>query len=175
MGDPTLQHIQLLATKRERLTAAQLDAENQYIASVGRAWRAGGLTPAALLSRYNQFRTVALPGYTTRWRDADLPSLLQIKSLVRDEVDEWHGYEPWRGEPRPRDGVCVVYVLYDDSLAPVYVGSTEHFTSRLASHRQSKVFGAWTARRCADREEAYEVETAWQRQYLPRENRKVGR
>lgn len=65
--------------------------------------------------------------------------------------------EKWA--PIPARGMCVVYVLYDESGHPVYVGSTEDLGTRLQRHRyDGKVFAAWMAYRCTNREKAYKLE-----------------
>lgn len=74
-------------------------------------------------------------------------------------------------DARPPTGQAVAYVLYD-GLEPVYIGSTGHFSARLARHRRDKTFDRWTAYPCADREAAYLLEDQLLAERFPPLNRR---
>lgn len=182
----TAQHLQLLAERRRRLERAQLDAEEQLVASVAREVRAGRLTAAELARIYIELRSIAMPGFSKRWQ-AELPTLQQIQAdAARDErwqrearerLDSWVGPFPVEDrEAVPLWGICVVYVLYDQAGAPCYVGSTERFWDRMVVHaHQGKPAVRWQAHRCRDREHAYEVETQFLQQHKPYLNKRAAR
>lgn len=179
----TEQHILLLAEKQARLAAAQLAAEDQLIQAVAREVKLGNVTWHELQRLYRQLRDIRQAHFKDRW-DAKLPKITEINSTVKqlDDPDgrfneSWSGAYPYRdGEPWPHWGTPVVYVLFDASNRPCYVGSTKAFKDRLCGHkRDGKVWSSWQAYRCRDREHAYQAEEQFLRQYMPYLNKRAGR
>lgn len=72
----------------------------------------------------------------------------------------WVGTVPvHRLAPVPPIGASVVYVLYDRTGTPIYLGSTEHFELRLKVHlKNGKPVAHWMAYPCATRKVAYALE-----------------
>lgn len=89
----------------------------------------------------------------------------------------WHGTLPlhtW--DPAPADGSPVVYVLLGQAPADTYVGSTQHFRSRVKRHLAAgKQVDRWMAYPARTRSAAYEIEARLIATYRPEANRKVGR
>jgi predicted GIY-YIG superfamily endonuclease len=177
----TLQHIALLKRKQERLRAAQIDAERQFLHSVAAAWAAGDLDTAGLAEALRAYRAVAAPGFMGHW-DAALPVsaaklLTWPDSAPNGPAGSWEGTYPIGvRDPAPRRNICVVYVLFDAANQPCYVGSTSTFRDRLARHqRDGKLFVRWTAYPCKDREAAYQLEVRLLEQHKPYLNKKRGR
>lgn len=176
-------HIGLIATKRFKLEAAQLDAEEQLIHCVAREFKAGAIELAELERIYLHQREFGLPcWFTKRWAPAGLPALANIRRAIRDlqppdpakaAAQAWSGNFPYQsGDLLPDKGICVVYVLFDHETKPCYVGSTFSFRGRMSSHvRSGKQWTTWQAHRCNDREHAFEIEELFLRQYKPYLNR----
>jgi len=183
----TLAHIELLRAKQERLRAAQIQAEEQVLHSVGALFAAGEVDEAALVGFYNVFSAVALPGFTKRWNAAISCNAGRVQSLR--QRDRWEAYHapnmpdgtwnhPWPlgDHGTPANGVPVVYVLYDDKNVPCYVGSSEWLRGRLQQHeRDGKLFVRWTASQCPSRDAAYELEDRLLSEFKPYLNTRAGR
>lgn len=83
----------------------------------------------------------------------------------------------WTG-PMPMNRIAVVYMLFDADDQPVYVGSTDLFRIRLATHLRDPDkpgIATWSAQQCTDREEAYRIEDQVLKLQMPKYNRKPGR
>lgn len=178
----SLDHIERLAAKQTRLLLAQTDAEQAFLTALAR----DGLSEDELLDVYNRFRLVARPGFTVRWEGAFGVSpngLVARGNERRANLPNGPDGRSWVGDvpvdpksPSPCSGQAVVYVLYDASLTPCYVGSTHAFRTRLRSHlRDGKPAVSWTAYPCADREAAYALEDLVLRQQTPYLNVRAGR
>lgn len=174
----TAQHIELLHNKRARLLEAVLDAEQQYVQAVWREHRAGQLDWRELIACYERLRSWGLQGYSRRWLAVipyDLVTMRRRAAAVPDLDGTWKGPTGWplpEGSVYPIRGVFVVYVLLDENLSPIYVGSTQHFRERMKRHHTAgKRWSSWVAYPCESRKHAYEIETRFLRQYQPSGNR----
>jgi hypothetical protein len=162
--DATLQHIELLSARRERLTKAQIEAEEQLVHRIGRAHASGRLAIYDLVELLMRFRDHACPGFSTRWKDAVgiRTQLLHGYALFSPNGPNrtWHGSSPpGPRETAPPKGQAVVYVLFDAANEPCYVGSSSNFRARVKQHRRAgKVFVRWCAYLCPDREAAFRLE-----------------
>ena len=197
--EDTLFHIDLIIKKRQKLLNAQVEAERQVLHRIGRDYVAGRLTLTQLHELYRRYRDlvypedkhgrrayVSRPAFSELWNEAVPVYSHKIAQAVKSEW-LYKRYEPngdgtWWGDnpltteaPRPRDGQCVVYVLFDDVNVPCYVGSTEAFKSRLKAHTREKAFSRWVAFPCADREAAYVLEVKLLGEHKPYLNKRVGR
>lgn len=77
--------------------------------------------------------------------------------------------------PMPPPGQAVVYVLYDSTGTPCYVGSSGDFPARLRWHmKKGKPVVVWRAFPCSSREEAYALEDRLLKQNKPYLNKKAG-
>lgn len=171
----TAQHIRLLTRKRERLAEALIEAERQFATAVAREFAAGQMTWGELLEAYETVRAAGIKGFATRWL-ASVPYTVQrIKQMVAiEDIDEWfgEGREYDSRYPYPPRGVCVVYVLFSETNAPVYVGSSGNLSHRLATHRREKPgWQSWRAYKARDRAHAYELERQFLTQHLPAMNK----
>lgn len=181
----TLQHIELLRDKREKLREAQIQAEWQLCHRIGCDYKAGRLTDQDLCDLYDEYRLIAERGFSDRW-GAYLPyngkQMPGVKARLRREalsVGPWSGEYPFLGdvwEATPPTGFSVVYVLFDAENVPCYVGGTKYFSSRLTQHeRDGKRFVRWSATRCGNREAAYLLEERLLREHKPYLNKKAYR
>ena len=183
--EATHQHIVLLNGKRDRLLAAQLAAEEQFLTHVARLREAGSLSEAELALIYGSYADCAAPGYMKRWKAAIPVSAARLQRLLRSPGrgapnmpdGTWRGAWPLAEDaPLPPAGACVVYVLYDAANEPCYVGSSQNLRARLRSHKTAgKEFAWWTAFACADRETAYRLEERLRSEYQPYLNKKRSR
>lgn len=181
----TLDHIARLKQRRVALEQAQHDAEEQLTHRVGVAHRRGELSDRDVADVYYSFRDAAQkePGFAGRWdRAVELDSRTiarsrQFQCFPNGPEGSWQGEYPLAAsDAAPRTGIAVVYVLFDETGAPCYVGSTMRFRNRLAQHRRAgKSFTRWSAYQCADREAAYAREDQMLREALPRLNKRGGR
>lgn len=180
----TAGHIETVQATLDRLTSVKLDAWEQLLASAARLYRAGEISPEQLLDLHNEMRDSFGTGYSKVWNAiAPIPHNKLAHVVERRRRDKpngplgsWFGTFPLFTQPTPPEGVCVVYVLFDDTNEPVYVGSTQNFRLRMADHRANKPrLASWTAYPCRDREHAYQLEVELLRQHKPRMNRKRGR
>lgn len=178
----TEQHLDLLVAKRDKLNALIIQAEEQFALSVYREWQSGALTWDDLNDAYEKLRTNGISNFSRRWAAAGLPRVNEIQHQVRynrtPKDGYWHGRYPWSTKDVgiPPKGTSVVYVLFDAALDAIYVGSTQHFTSRMRRHHlDGKHFTSWVAHPCDSREHAYELEAQFLAQYMPSLNVKRGR
>lgn len=182
----TFRHIELLGQKRERLTQAQTEAEEQVLHRIAVDYKAGRITENHLCDIYVEFRECAMSGFSNRW-NAAMPYMPagRIRGLIRkrefaaifaaDSDGNWRGEYPlaWDSS-RPKTGQSVVYVLYDTDNVPCYVGSTNDFNGRAKAHaREGKKFVRWLAYGCPNRASAYSLETQLLRQHKPYLNKRV--
>lgn len=175
----TEQHIRLIQAKRTKLVETQIEAEKQLITAVAREHSRGTITWTELLRVYEHvIREGALPGWHQRWQE-ELPyTAHHMKQMTAiHETEEWSGIgmNVHLDPHRPPKGAHVVYVLYNEHHEPIYVGSTQTFTSRMSCHRKDKTWVSWHAYRCNDRAHAYEVESRFLRQYKPTLNKQGAR
>ena len=177
----TVQHIELLYAKEQRLEEARDEAQQQFFYSVGVAYRTGEIGDRELIAIYKRVRAAKVPRSMTYW-NASID--MKWQKIGRLEENLPNGPEgSWVGEwpssqraPPPIGGIPVVYVLYDATNEPIYVGSTGNFRQRMSQHvSHGKKFVYWQAHRCRDREHAYEVEVRLLGQRLPRLNFRIGR
>ncbi|WP_068924976.1 GIY-YIG nuclease family protein [Planobispora rosea] len=180
--EATLQHIELIARKRDKLLAAQLDAENQVLYRAASDYAAGRLSPDGLAEIYQRYRAVIAtderPSMTQVWNENVPVSIAQLKARISPQPNidgTWRGVYPFADDWRPPLGQSVVYVLYDADNIPCYVGSTQEFSTRLNNHARDKAFTAWTAYPCTDREAAYQLEDRLLKERKPYLNRKASR
>lgn len=187
----SLQHLELLSSKRARLEAAQMDAEDQLFFDLARRAASGELSDEDLTDIIEDTHPLLLRGWTRRWDDAGLkPSVASLRGKRRHSVmhapngphGTWVGTWPLGEWPYddtvvlPRFGQPVVYVLFDADNVPCYVGSTGEFKTRLKSHvRDGKPVARWVAHPCNDRESAYILEEKLLREHKPYLNKKVSR
>lgn len=174
----TLQHIEILHRKRDQLQAAPIEAEEQHLHRISVSYASGKLDMDDLWSAYSEYRAVADSGFTRRWDKAvPVPSkTIRWHPWRRASAPggAWTGSYPFDGCAAPGDGVSVVYVLFDEANVPCYVGSTEHFRTRLSGHRyDGKSFVYWHAYPCASRRAAYDLEDALLKQHKPYLNKKA--
>lgn len=184
----TAGHLAVVQRKLERLTTAKQESWEQLMVAVGRMYRAGELAPEDLLSLMNDMAAGYGTGYTALWDDQFGGRPISAKRLAhhvaararlrRDHsITHWSGTFPLCGQDAPRSWVAVVYVLYDETNEPVYVGSTDNFHARMSGHHARKLarIVRWSAYRCNDREHAYEVEERLLAEHKPRLNKKTTR
>lgn len=169
----TQDHIALIQAKRAKLAEGLLTVEGQFLTAVRREWEAGNLTWPELHSAYEQVRASDLSGVSIRWVGAGLPHrahlVLQAKYAPNGAGGTWYGTWPLpAGDPYPLKGRDVVYVLFDDSRTPVYVGSSGNWLYRMKDHvKAGKRWASWIAHPCRDRGEAYALEARFIQQYKP--------
>jgi hypothetical protein len=186
----TARHIELLNSKIDRLAQARADSWDQALSTVARMYRAGEIDMTVLIDLYAEMRVSFGPGFTRQWNKSIPVGSEGIKAeiLRRDYAKRaghlnapngpngtWQGGVPDRGSPAPPRGQSVVYVLFDASNTPIYVGSTYTFRARLNTHLKDKPVASWTAFPCRNREHAYELEDLLLKQYKPTLNRKASR
>lgn len=181
----TLQHIENLHARIQKLEAMRLESELQFLHRVGAAYHAGELDRHDLAIIQDRYQQLGLTGRSKRW-DAAIPvgwgDLSYDARMGRVHAPNgpegtWVGSWPFAKEDRlPRNGTAVVYVLFDASNEPIYVGSSGSLRTRLKAHaRAGKPFVAWRASRNANREEAYQVEDRALKERKPPLNKKRGR
>lgn len=177
----TLAHCLLLRRKIDTLTGSLAESMAQMFTSADREYRAGRLTLDDLAALYEQARALG-PGFTKVWSENMSVSAGEIRGhayRLGGSVPAnlyWSGPYPYDKSRRPIDGVAVVYVLYDASNEPIYLGSTEHFGDRMRAHRRSgKRIAWWLAFPCESREAAYLLEGGLLAARKPPLNIKVGR
>lgn len=171
----TLDHLERLRARRDALTAAILSAEEQVGHRVGISYRGGRLSDEDALAIYARYRRGAEPGAGSRW---GIPNWRPqfVRMFARNNGDGWAGNRHLSGEcPRPKKGQCVVYFLFDEESNVCYVGSTQNFSDRLSTHRDTKEFVRWAAWPYPNREAAYVAEDEVLKRHLPRLNKRAGR
>lgn len=177
----TLQHVALLLEKERRIAAARHEAEAQMLHRLGLAYRAGEIDETHLKAAHDAYSAIGTTGRSTRWNEhIDIPwAKVRHAARIAPNGPEgtWVGTYPLDPyDPAPMGGVSVVYVLFDETNTPCYVGSSMCFRDRLKYHdRAGKEFVRWQAYRCRDREHAYQVEERLLKERLPHLNRRVGR
>lgn len=181
----TLQHIENLHARAQKLEALRLEAEDQFLHRVGMAWRAGELSRSDLAEIQDRYQQLALVGRSKRWDAAipvgwgDLSYDARMGRVHEPNGPEgtWVGSWPEAAADRmPRNRTPVVYVLFDAANEPIYVGSTGTLRARLKRHaKDGKPFVAWQAYRAADREAAYQLEVRLLKERMPPMNKKAGR
>lgn len=189
----TASHIVTLQRKLDRLEVLKRDAWAQLLASVYRQYE-DHLCEDDLMDLLDDMGASFGKGYTLFW-DQHMPAHLAFRKVQAEanRIRQWkaHGraHAPnapagtWAGtipcgadQPTPRRGTAVVYVLFDATNEPAYVGSTEDFRTRMKTHRREKPgLVRWMAYRCTDREAAYVLEDRLLKEHKPRLNRKRGR
>lgn len=177
----TLQHIQLIQAKEDRLADARRDALTQVLHRIGTEYRAGTITQGQLCTALDAIRPLQMPGRMKMWDEiigVPWKRVAQLaKQLPNGPEGSWVGEYPILAEaPRPIAGIAVVYVLFDQDNEPCYVGSTDKFSVRMAAHvKDGKRFACWQAHPCKDREHAYRLEDRLLRRHMPYLNRKASR
>lgn len=178
------QHAAAIERKLARLIAAKRDTWDQMLVGASRAHLAGRLTIEDLQALLDDMRTAYGPGYTTVWNATmpvaanKVPHLVARRAKERREAafKTWSGSFPLEGADDPQrvppKRVPVVYVLFDATNEPVYVGSTADFRTRIRGHHiiDEHDVRHWMAWRCTDREHAYEEEERLLRTHKPRLN-----
>ncbi|WP_027944248.1 GIY-YIG nuclease family protein [Amycolatopsis taiwanensis] len=184
--EATLQHLQLIVAKRDKLEHAQREAEDQLIHALARDFNARRIGWAELNRVYTTLRGQGkqpgfLPGFTGKRWAAVLPNIQAVRARAaeaeeakRQLPEVWLGTFPYSDPDLPPFGICVVYVLYDASGKPCYVGSTKAFANRMKAHaRDGKRWSTWHAYKCRDRGHAYEVEGRFLDQFKPYLNKRA--
>lgn len=177
----TLQHIRLIQEKEARLANARQEALAQALHRIGSDYRTGHLTPEQLFAAFLEIRTLEMSGRMRMWDDIvglSWQRLIQLgKQLPNGPEGSWVGEHPIPADaPRPIYGISVVYVLFDETNQPCYVGSTNKLSARLNAHKKDgKRFVRWQAHHCGDRDHAYRLEDRLLRQHKPYLNRKASR
>jgi hypothetical protein len=177
----TLQHIELIQVKEERLAAARKEALAQLLHRIGTEYRTGGLSEIQLVAAFSHIHRLDMPGRMKAWNEIigiRWQRMLEIKKrLPNGPEHSWVGEWPMdTAAAHPISGTSVVYVLFDEANVPCYVGSTNHFAQRMNAHQKSgKRFVRWQAHPCRDREHAYQLEDRLLKQHLPPLNKKACR
>lgn len=177
----TIQHITLLREREVRLETARLEAQSQLFHRVGSMHRCGEISDLKLIAIYEHIKALATLGSRKAW-DKHVSINWQKMKHLRGKLPNgpegtWIGVNPCAGtDPAPTEGVPVVYVLFDDSNVPCYVGSSDNFRQRIKAHAKGgKVFARWQAHPCRDRAHAYEVEDRLLKEHKPQLNIRAGR
>jgi len=177
----TLQHIRLIQEKEARLATARREALAQVLHRIGSEYRTGRLTPEQFFEAFREIHALEMSGRMLMWNEiigVSWQRLTQLgKQLPNGPEGSWVGEYPIPAEaPRPIYGISVVYVLFDETNQPCYVGSTNKLSARLNAHKKDgKRFVRWQAHHCGDREHAYLVEDRLLREHKPYLNRKASR
>ena len=176
----TLQHIALLQAKQAKLAAACEAAEEQLLHRLGSAHRNREIDITKLIEVFDHYQALKIAGRSKRWNahvGINWQSLMTMNGGPNGPAGTWVGEWPCPYDvPIPPKGVSVVYVLYDSTNEPCYVGSTHTFRQRMNQHESTgKIFARWQAHPCRDREHAYEVEDRLLKEHKPRMNQKAGR
>lgn len=177
----TLQHIRLIQEKEARLAQARHEAMEQVLHRIATEYRAGSITYEQLCVALTAIRDARHQGAMRLWDEVvGVPwkRLAQYaKRLPNGPEGSWVGEYPIPANaPIPIYGVSVVYVLFDETNQPCYVGSTNKFSPRMTAHEKGgKRFVRWQAHPCEDREHAYRLEGRLLRQHKPYLNRKASR
>lgn len=182
----TAGHIDLVQAKLDKLTAVKEDAWAQVLTAAARLYRADELTTAHLLQLHRDMKLSYGPGFTCLWnrvipvKSSQLPHFAARERRIAEERarQSWHGTFPLDGSYSvPSKGVACVYILFDKTDVPAYIGSTEQFRTRMGNHRRERpdIFVRWVCYTCENREAAYELEVRLLAENLPYLNRKVGR
>lgn len=180
----TAGHVVTVQEKINRLNVVKEESWIQLLTSASRLYRAGDIGADELLAMGLEMRDSFGLGFTRVWnahapiRYGKLRSIVdrQKRDAPNGPLGSWAGTFPLFDQPRPPYGVSVVYVLFDETNNPCYVGSTETFRSRMVEHRSQKPgLRSWAAYPCRDREHAYQLEVDLLHQHKPRMNKRRGR
>lgn len=195
----TLDHIVATSRKIDSLRDRQYDAEQQFLYRLSTLYALKLFTIEDLWRISERYAPAYfLPEWEERWAETDLPALDTLMDLWTESLKytpngpggSWTNYDPRWDEnlpdwisctpaddnPMPPRGQSVVYVLYDGTGTPCYVGSTGDFSARLKWHlKDRKPVVVWKAFPCEDREAAYLLEDRLLKEHLPYLNKKVGR
>lgn len=174
----TLQHIASLRAKIATLTESRIQAEEQFAHRSAVQFRAGTLTYDELADVAELFEAASGAGKSLRWETATGVPLQKLRHHRANRPNgpsgSWTGEYPVQpGAPRPMVGKNVVYVLFDDTTRPCYVGSTGNFSDRMRAHRrEGKRWTHWTAYECPTRTAAFELENQLLHEHMPYLNRR---
>lgn len=186
----TLDEMVRYASRMNTLRARLSDAEGQFLQRWRYAYRAGLVSESEVVDAAMAVTAGGnLPGWVARWNEAfgfDVRAVIyqrnyEARNAARYEQNAGHGWTGTYGDagtsfPRPPKGQSVVYVLFDASAEPIYVGSTQDLAGRLKAHwRDGKPVAYWRAVPYSTREEAYAAEDAMLREVKPEMNRKAAR
>lgn len=177
----TMAHVRRLGKKEAALVAARQAAEVQVFHVLGSAYRSGEICFRELYRYFLEVRAIRLPGQGTRWSEQvgidTNEMILRGRWIPNGTEGTWFGNWPiGRDDSAPKDGQCVVYVLFDADNEPCYVGSTAKLRQRMRRHeRDNKAFSRWQAYPAGDRESAYRLEDRVLRERLPKLNVKASR
>ncbi len=181
----TLEHCGRIRHKLDQLAATIDESMAQLLSCAARDHRAGDLTLDDLGELYARVKDLSGPGFTRLWNERmDVPAgavaaHVRLRAANRPNGQGghfWCGPYPYAFDaPRPPKGTAVLYVLYDWTNEPVYVGSTGNFGSRMRNHHGVKDFTWWLAYPCESREAAYLLEDGLLAARKLRLNVKAGR
>jgi len=177
----TLQQIRKLREREAALAAVREQAEEQMLHRLGIGHQAGRISNEQLFAAFDAYRALEIPGRSKRWNEH-----IAIKWQRIDQERRWKPNGPegtWVGvwpiavdDAAPIGGTAVVYILFDATNEPCYVGSTGNLRTRLKQHsRAGKQFSTWQAYLCSDREAAYQLEERLLAERFPRLNKRAGR
>ncbi len=146
----------------ERLSAEQLDAENDYIRLAAAAHAAGHLDWHGLVEVYERIRAGGRPGYSQRWLEHiphDLNTMRRYAAYAPSTEDgTWSGESGWeglRGHRFPPNGIHVAYVLFSPAGPPIHISFTFKFRSCVKRlHRGGLQWDAWKAWPAANRSDS---------------------
>lgn len=194
----TLDQIVAMSQKIDSLREKQEAAEEALLYRVRTLYDVGLFTIDELRNLSERWGPCFFqPDWEDRWAQAGLPDRDTLIALWAETIKyhptgphgSWTNYDPrWDASlpdwvsstpsdenPMPPRGQNVVYVLYDASSTPCYVGSSGDFPARLKWHlKDGKPVRVWIAYPCGSREEAYALEDKLLKQHLPYLNKKAG-
>lgn len=150
------------------LWLARSDAQCYFEPDWEERWTAAGLPPVAeLMDLWAEGLKYTRNGPHGSWTNYD--------PAWDDSLPDWVSATPSDDNPMPPRGQNVVYVLYDASSTPCYVGSSGDFPARLKWHlKDGKPVRVWIAYPCDSRQAAYALEDRLLKQHLPYLNKKAG-
>ena len=194
----TRDHIAVMSEKIFNLRQKQMDAEEAFLHRVKTLYAEEVFTISDLRDIAERWAPCYFEkDWEDRWEQAGLPSLSSLMDLWvadlkytrngphgswtnydprwSDSLPDWISATPSDDNPMPPRGQSVVYILYDGSSTPCYVGSSGDFPARLKWHlKNGKPVVVWIAYPCDSREAAYALEDRLLKQYMPYLNKKRG-
>ena len=193
----TLDQIVAIDRKIDGLREKKVGAEEAFLHRTRVLYAEGGFTVSDLLDLADTWIPCFFePEWEERWAAAGLPKVEFLRMLWADGIKytangphgSWTNYPDKREappgfvrhtasdeNPMPPRGQNVVYILYDGSSTPCYVGSTGDFSKRLKWHlKDGKPVVVWVAYPCESREAAYALEDRLLKQHMPYLNKKRG-
>lgn len=197
-AEATRDHIVAMSRKIGQLREKQAEAEGAFLHRVKTFYLEGVFTVSDLRDIAERWAPCFFQDdWDDRWIQAGLPALdtlldLWIAGLKYtqngphgswtnydpkwdDALPDWVSCTPSDENPMPPRGQNVVYVLYDASSTPCYVGSTGDFPARLKWHlKDGKPVRVWIAYPCDTREGAYALEDRLLKQHMPYLNKRSG-